>query len=376
MARLEGNPMTADRKPWYRRLYVVLPILLVAILFLPGASVYYRYSGGRSCARCHEIWQPYTDWHTSTHRNVPCSDCHGDVFTLDAGFHLKNIHRLYAHLSGEIPEQVRLKADDVQKMVGRCGKCHQQEQADWAAGPHAVTYKEIFLDKTHNHQRHLMDDCLRCHAMHFNGGIRDLVTPIDTKGPWQLRDPKLADQPVMPCLVCHQMHRQGSLLARPALKPVNPGPGQELFRPSLALFDRRELDYVAVGRLSLPVMRDGDRAIKISPDTRQALCYQCHAPLADRKVGSGDDRTAVGVHEGLSCLACHLGHGQKTRASCATCHPQLSNCGLDVETMDTTFKSTKSPHNVHFVKCIDCHTKGVPKKKAKSTTQVAPKQVS
>jgi hypothetical protein len=54
----------------------------------------------------------------------------------------------------------------------------------------------------------------------------------------------------------------------------------------------------------------------------------------------------------------------------------LSNCGLDVETMDTTFKSIKSPYNVHFVKCIDCHTKGVPKKKAKSTTQVAPKQVS
>ena len=24
--------------------------------------------------------------------------------------------------------------------------------------------------------------------------------------------------------------------------------------------------------------------------------------------------------------------------SCANCHPQLSNCGLDVETMDTTFK--------------------------------------
>lgn len=110
-------------------------------------------------------------------------------------------------------------------------------------------------------------------------------------------------------------------------------------------------------------MHDGERNIKISPDIRQALCYQCHAPLATMEVGSGDDRTTMGVHEGLSCFACHQGHGQSTRASCTTCHPQLSNCGLNVETMDTTFKSSKSPHNIHFVKCIDCHTKGVPKKK-------------
>ena len=357
--------MSDERKRWYRRWPLVLPVLLVAVLFFPGASVYYRYSGGRSCARCHEIWQPYTDWHTSTHRNVACSDCHGDVFTLDAGFHLKNIARLTAHLRGRIPEQVRLKADDVQKMGGRCGKCHRQEYADWAAGPHAATYKEIFLDEKHNRKVHLVDDCLRCHAMHFNGGIRELVAPLDTEGPWRLRDAKLAEEPAIPCLACHQMHRQGEPLTRPAAKPERPGPAQEIARPSLALYDRRELGYVALARLPLPSMRDGDRGAKISPDVRQALCYQCHAPLASREVGSGDDRTAVGVHEGLSCLACHQGHGQKTRASCTTCHPQLSNCGLDVETMDTTFKSTKSGHNVHFVKCIDCHTKGVPKKREK-----------
>jgi hypothetical protein len=57
-----------------------------------------------------------------------------------------------------------------------------------------------------------------------------------------------------------------------------------------------------------------------------------------------------------------LKHGQKTRASCAECHPKMSNCGLDVETMDTTFRSTESKHNIHWVKCVDCHPKGAPKK--------------
>jgi hypothetical protein len=357
--------MTARR---FFRFRVVAPLMiaLFAILFLPGTSLYYSYSGGRSCARCHEIWQPYRDWHESAHRNVPCSECHGDVLTLDAGFHRKNIRQLVAHLRGQIPEQVRLKTDDVLKISARCAQCHRQEFADWSAGPHGATYSHIFLDKVHNQRRRLMDDCLRCHAMHFEGSIRDLVTPVDIKGPWRLMDPKLASQPAIPCLACHQMHRDGAPLARPAVKTEDAGPREEISRPSLAFFDRREQGYVSLASLPLPQMHDGARAIKISPDQRQALCYQCHAPEASSQVGSGDDRTPIGVHEGLSCFACHQKHGQNARASCATCHPQLSNCGLNVETMDTTFKSTKSPHNVHTVKCADCHTKGVPKKKPRT----------
>ena len=72
----------------------------------------------------------------------------------------------------------------------------------------------------------------------------------------------------------------------------------------------------------------------------------------------------MGVHEGISCEACHQKHGQDTRASCGTCHPKMSNCGRDVEKMDTTFVSKTSRHNIHFVKCADCHPKGVPKKPA------------
>jgi hypothetical protein len=45
----------------------------------------------------------------------------------------------------------------------------------------------------------------------------------------------------------------------------------------------------------------------------------------------------------------------------------MSNCGLDVEKMDTTFVSANSKHNVHWVKCADCHPKGVPRKKQENT---------
>ena len=345
----------------YRKLILIAS--LVVVFALPGASLYYEYAQGRACARCHEIWQPYTDWHSSAHRNVPCSACHGDVFTLKAGFHLNNIRRLWDHLSGKLPETICLRTSDSLQVNELCRNCHQGEYAGWASSSHSATYNQIFLDPKHNRQQHLMDDCLRCHGMHFEGGIRDLVTPVDVRGPWRLAKPELAGRPVILCLTCHQMHRVGPTLSRPAVKAANASAMEEINRPSLALFDRRELDHVPVQSLSLPQMHQAARPVKISPDSRQALCYQCHAPQASFEVGSGDDRTPVGVHEGLSCLACHEKHGQTTRASCANCHPRLSNCGLNVETMDTSFRPTTSPHNVHFVKCTDCHTKGVPKRK-------------
>jgi hypothetical protein len=77
----------------------------------------------------------------------------------------------------------------------------------------------------------------------------------------------------------------------------------------------------------------------------------------------------MGVHEGISCLACHAGHNESATASCKTCHPQMSHCGLDVETMDTTFVSAKSPRNIHWVRCTDCHQHGIPK--LKTTVQHA-----
>ena len=341
--------------------WLLLAVVCLAALAFPGASFYYEYSGGRACARCHEIWQPYTDWHTSTHRNIPCGDCHGNVFTLEAGFHINNMRRVFDHLSGRVPDQVRLRTSDAMRVTERCQTCHREEWAEWASGEHHATYQEIFLDSKHNHKRLLMDDCLRCHGTHFDGGIRDLVTPINTEGPWHLRDPKMGNRPVIVCLNCHVMHHHGNLLKRPAEKPTA-STNEELTRPSVALFDRRELLSVPLADLPLPMMKEGDREVKISPDRRQALCYQCHAPDATREVRSGDDRTPVGIHEGLSCYACHENHSMLTRATCANCHPRLSNCGLDVEKMDTTFKSTKSPHNIHFVKCIDCHAKGIPKK--------------
>src|SRR3974377_612828 len=122
------------RKFRYWRL--LLLALGSAVIAFPGISIYYEYSGGKACARCHEIWQPYSDWHTSTHRNIPCGACHGDAFTLEAGLAIINMRRVFNHLWGDVPEQVRLQTRDVFRIPERCKNCHQQEWAEWASGPH------------------------------------------------------------------------------------------------------------------------------------------------------------------------------------------------------------------------------------------------
>lgn len=151
---MTDNARTPLRKRIARRLFgtwfaAAVTIVVILAAAVAGPSVYYERSGS-ACASCHEIWQPYTDWHASTHRNVPCSSCHGNVFTLDAGFHLRNMSRVITHLRGKVPEKPRLKSADVLAMVPRCQSCHQQEFAAWRSSRHSATYSDIFLNTAQN----------------------------------------------------------------------------------------------------------------------------------------------------------------------------------------------------------------------------------
>ena len=335
----------------------------LSIVFVYGASYYYTSQRGQGCASCHEMAAYTNAVHTSAHRTATCLDCH------EASLATKLRH-IRVHLFGQPPESIRLRDVDVLAMTAKCQACHQHEYASWHAGPHSATYAQIFADPVHNAERRLADDCLRCHGMHFNGAVRDLVQPQNTTGPWRITRANFADEPTIPCMACHQLHRNGAVQSKPSARISATVPPAA---DSLAIFDRREQMHFSIGLLSLPQLSDGARPVKISPDQRQALCYQCHAPRQPEaetiaaanhwgpQVGSGDDRTPVGVHEGISCLACHAGHNENATASCKTCHPQMSHCGIDVEKMDTTFASAKSAHNIHWVRCTDCHQHGIPK---------------
>jgi Cytochrome c3 len=338
-------------------------IALLAVVGSFGASQYYTSQLGSGCANCHEMADYVGAVHGSNHRNVGCQDCHTATMST-------KLRHIRVHITHSWPEEIRLRDVDVVGMTKNCQQCHQQEYATWHAGPHSVTYSQIFMNNAQNSKQHLMEDCFRCHGMHFDGSVRDLVQPVDTKGPWHMVRSDFADQPTVPCQSCHWVHRPGTVQQKPSDHFSVAGSG---VNGTLAFFDRRDRIHLTATSLQIPQLQDGARLVKMSSDPRQAMCYQCHGPRIPEtgtvaannhwgpQVGTGDDRTPTGVHEGLSCVACHNGHNENARASCATCHAAKGECKLDVEKMDTTYFNTKSAHNIHWVKCADCHQNGIPK---------------
>jgi hypothetical protein len=328
-----------------------------------GALCFFQFGPPeRTCLSCHEIQTPYDRLALSTHRSVSCKRCHGG--TLTSGIHglQENLKRVFAHLRDTDHSDMRLSEEQVVTINKQCAQCHAREYAHWLGGGHGVTYPAIFLDEKHNKTEQLAEECLRCHGMFFEGPVGDLVQPLDIKGPWRLKDAKMADRPAVPCLACHQIHVAGHPYAKLAAGRDKDAAAAADQRDAVCLYSRRERTHFAAADLPVPKIEDHGRPVQVSTDPRQRVCVQCHAPNAYGEAGTGDDRTPTGVHEGLSCAACHAPHSNDARSSCVQCHPKFSHCGLDVTKMDTSFRSSESQHNIHTVHCTDCHTTGVPVK--------------
>ncbi len=336
--RLERKPVSMSLT---RRSKLLCTAGLVSVFLLAcsiGGLAYFHFADpADTCASCHEMTGVHSAWSSSSHRTLHCRNCHGGSLTLDAHAMNQHVNRVVQHFWPSTEEPIRLKERDVLALVEACRRCHAQSFADWQSSKHSAPYERIFLNARHNGKQLLSPDCLRCHGMFFDGNIEDLVTPISTTGPWAFKDAAKTNQATIPCLACHQVHTAAA--------------GYH----SINLYFRHERASFSADKLPITPITQGDRVVKLSPDSRQRLCMQCHAPIATRQLGTAEDRTPAGVHEGLSCLDCHTSHSGSAKNSCASCHPTDSHCGIDVEKMDTTFVSTKSKHNIHFVACGDCH---------------------
>ncbi len=349
-----------------RTCLLIAPLALIAL----GGGAYTTWnqaSAERTCLSCHEIRPAYEKWFSSAHRKLTCTECHGTATSKGLHSLREKASMVALHVAGGKESEVRINEQQLIDIMDRCIGCHRREHADWLRSGHSASYAAIFLDAKHNRAERLYPDCLKCHGMFYDGVIDDLVEPLDTHGPWRFKNPAQARRPAIPCLACHEVHAHGEPAVPPDYSsPKTIGANRREAPSPLVWYDRYSGLRLRANRIIPAPVYDGSRVVQVSDDPRQRACGLCHAPDPFAQAGTSDDRTPKGVHEGLSCLTCHSPHSQETRQSCGGCHPAISNCGLDVTKMDTTFRDRNSRHNIHFVKCADCHPRGIPKAKNRS----------
>ena len=146
------------------------------------------------------------------------------------------------------------------------------------------------------------------------GTVKDIVEPLDTAGPWKLKDVRLSDRPAIPCFSCHQVHQAGNPGKRQNLEISASMHYSRMKETLTSFYYRRDNMYFPVLLLASPKVNYQSVSVRISQDPDQSLCLQCHSPNGFNMSGTDDDRTPRGVHEGISCLACHDSHSNSALA--------------------------------------------------------------
>jgi len=351
-----NKPPTMNKK--LKIALLTIPVILIVCTIAFGSFYTYWNSASpdKTCSSCHEIGKSVQSQAQSPHRNFHCKECHGTA--LSNGVHSMKEKGMMVvnHIKDKQVENIKLNEEQLMEVLNNCNRCHSSEFAKWTSGGHSIDYQHVFLNAKHNSAEQINFDCLRCHGMFFEGTISDVVEPLNTTGPWKLKDGTRAAVPAIPCMTCHQIHQKGSPLSKPDYSdPKTIFYRQNLTVSKLDFYDRHEKGYFPIAELPKLNLWKGDLPVKVSDDLIMRNCVQCHAPNSQHQAGTSDDRTPRGVHEGLSCTACHDPHSNNSINSCIACHPAISNCKLDVTKMNTSYADSKSPNNIHFVACADCH---------------------
>lgn len=276
-----------------------------------------------TCAQCHEVTPACRLWKSSAHSDVRCIDCHGTALSDGMKGLVEKTGMIYSHFTKkQTNDDVYLNEEQVLAVATRCVTCHQAEHAAWEAGAHSTTYKEIFMDAEHNRMEKPYWDCFRCHGMHYDGTIHDLMALDGKPEDWYIKDASQAERPAMTCLACHQVHAEQSQ-NKPYIaknKEERSVLMKETKRPATALYMRSDKRHLPAGELYQTTMFDNDSVVKVSDDPNAWLCMQCHAPNGRREIGTEDDKTPTGEYEGMSCLDCHDPHSNQLKNSFRNVH--------------------------------------------------------
>ena len=144
-------------------------------------------------------------------------------------------------------------------MSEQCRNCHRQEFAAWQSGPHSANYTRIFLEKKHNAENMLIDDCLRCHGDTSKAAL-PAWCPGESNGTvaaW--RNPDLPTRPRCRAWRAIRCTGRGSQCRRPERKGGSPGDAGDRTPVAGFLRSANAESHVPVAELPVPTIVEGAR---------------------------------------------------------------------------------------------------------------------
>ena len=291
------------------------------LLFVVGAgsAAFAEYSMQPDfCRSCHIMEPYYQAWHTSTHKNVPCTDCH-----FEPG--LKNTFKgkweassqAAKFITGTYGSKPHAQINDASCMRSGCHEKRLLEgKVNWtvkSVNGHDVTIR-------FDHTPHLGEDrrgkqlrCVSCHSQIVQG--QHLVVTLDTcflchmKGKEHGRN----EETVGGCQACHEAPKQEVRLATGVFKHA---------------------DYLQRGVTCNNCHSDvikGDGAVP------RQVCWTCHNQPA--QVGRYGDTAFL-----------HRSHISEHKTECSSCHIQIQH------SLNAVAKLADAHQSQDPTTCDPCHT--------------------
>ncbi len=358
-------------------------VLLLAILAIGGGAGFGEYSMQPDfCRSCHIMEPYYQAWHRSTHKGVPCQDCHfepGWRNTLRGKFQassqvVKYLTRTYGSKPhAEIADASCLREGCHEKRLLE-GKVH------WKAPASENRTVEISFDHTpHLGQlrRGKQLRCVSCHSQIVQG--EHLVVTVSTcflchfKGLKHGRDNEVLGG----CRSCHDAPHE---MIQTALGPFN---HQEYIGRGVTCENCHSDSIAGDGEVPRQVCgnchnvaehlsRYGDSAfIHLNHVTNHKVeCSQCHIQIEHRLNASPNGQLAASPYRAGACGACHEGtHGGpvelyqgtggrgvpdmpspmcRTQVDCIACHRHRERTADVAEVVGQTFRAVSES-------CTYCH---------------------
>lgn len=313
------------------------------------------------CRSCHIMEPYYQAWHQSTHKNVPCVDCHfkpGLANTLEGKFQASSQAAKYiTQTYGSKPH-----AEVHDESCMRSG-CHEKRVLEGKVNWDVKSSRGDIVTIRFDHTPHLTQDrrgknlrCVSCHSQIVQG--QHLVVTLDT------------------CFLCHfkgfEHGRKDTTLG--GCRSCHDAPQEEI-RMSTGMF--KHADYIDRGVSCQHCHSD---AISGDGSVPRQVCWTCHnqpsqvSQYTDTKLMHEQHVTEHKVE----CASCHIqivhnltasapdggkrhiGNSMQVQmqaGSCAQCHEQLHSGPLDIY-RGTGGRGVPDMPSVMFrtqVDCIACH---------------------